>query len=66
VDPSVQVAKRLRTQRVEVALPVRADPDEAPVMKDAKMARDARLTYGESGDEIAHGALSAAELLDDT
>ena len=65
VDPSVELAERLRAQGVEAALAVGADPNEPPVVEDPQVARDARLADREAGHQRTHRTLSAAQLLND-
>src|SRR5216683_5828937 len=61
VDPSVQLAKRLGAKRVEAFGPVGADLDEARLVQDAQVPRNARLVDVEPVDDIVHRLLAAAK-----
>ena len=54
VDPTIEVAERLRAQGVEMSLALGADTNEPSVVEDSEMSGDSGLTNGESGDEGSH------------
>jgi len=66
MDPPVEVPEGLRPQGVEMPLTLGADPNEAAVVKNAKVAGNPWLADGKSRDERAHRSLAPSQLLDDT
>ena len=66
VDPGVDPAERFGPQGVEPPLAVRAHLDDAGVVEDAQMARDAGLMDVHPLNQVAHRALADPHRLHDT
>src|SRR6266571_2136518 len=63
--PIVQLAERLRAQRVKPAASISTNAHEARVLEDAELPRHAGLTDIHDIDQLAHGALPHPQCLDE-
>src|SRR5581483_60736 len=63
LHPGVELQERLGAQRVEPALPLGADRDEARLVQDAQVARHAGLVDVHLRRHLAHRALALAQKL---
>lgn len=66
MDPPVEIAEGLGSQRVVPTLPVGANSDEAGPVQDPEVPGDPGLADREPRDEGAYRALATAQLLYDT
>src|SRR5262249_30445406 len=64
-DPLVELAEGRCAQRVEAFRPFGTHLNEACVMQDAQVPRNARLVNGDALDDVVHRVLAAAQRLDD-
>ncbi|MDB4955598.1 MAG: hypothetical protein JWO36_3167 [Myxococcales bacterium] len=64
-EPRVELPERLRPQRVEPSLSVRTHRDEAGLVQNAEVARDAGLVDPGVLDDVADLLLPASKHLDD-
>src|SRR5262245_5538798 len=64
-EPGIDLAERLRPQRIQAALPVRPHRDETRLVQDAQVPRDAGLMDAGFLDDVVDLPLAAAQRLDD-
>src|SRR5688572_15413950 len=64
-DPGIEIAKRLRPQRVHPPLPVWTHIDEPAVVQDAQVSRDAGLVDLDGRDDVVDGLLAVSEHVHD-
>lgn len=65
-EPAIELKKRLGSERIEASLAVRAHGDEARLLEDPEVSRDARLMDADFFDDVADGTFTITQRLYDS